>query len=141
MLPVEASLNRKAMWLWGCHARNSSSPTIPPRMCTVRVVPTPRGSGLVQVTLVITVAHCGQESASASTSNNCSGVMLRSTVLTNRYGALSMKSRSTRSHACMGIHPKGRCLVHRVSDRDVPLHTGGLGARTVLVSQIAVGLV
>ena len=36
-----------------------------PRMLTVRVVPTPRGSGLVQVTLVITVAQCGQDSASA----------------------------------------------------------------------------
>ena len=36
-------------------------------MSTVRVVPTPRGSGLVQVTLVITLAQCGQDSASAST--------------------------------------------------------------------------
>ncbi len=33
--------------------RNSSSPVMPPRMSTVRVVPTPRGSGLVHVTLVI----------------------------------------------------------------------------------------
>ena len=37
---------------------------MPPRMSTVRVVPTPRGSGLVQVTLVITLAQCGQDAAS-----------------------------------------------------------------------------
>lgn len=56
--------NRKAMWLNGSHIRHSSSPAMPPRMSTVRVVPTPRGSGLVQVTLVITLAQCGQDAAS-----------------------------------------------------------------------------
>ncbi len=44
-------------------------------MWTVRVVPTPRGGALVQVTLVITFAQCGQESASSSTSKSCSGVI------------------------------------------------------------------
>ena len=87
MLRVEASLNRKAMWENGSQARNSSSPTMPPRMLTVRVVPTPCGCGLVHVTLVIAVAQCGHDSASSSTSNTCSGVMARSTVLTNRNGA------------------------------------------------------
>src|SRR3954454_18326850 len=73
MLRVEAWLNRKAMWLCGSQARNSSSPTMPPRMSTVRVVPVPCGCGLVHVTLVIAVAHCGHDSASSSTSNTCSG--------------------------------------------------------------------
>jgi hypothetical protein len=40
---------------------------MPPRMSTVRVVPTPRGCGLVEVTLVIALAQRGQASASAST--------------------------------------------------------------------------
>ena len=71
---------------------------MPPRMLTTRVVPTPCGSGLVQVTLVITVAQCGQDSASSSTSQTCSGVIARSTVLTNRNGAVSTKPRSTRWH-------------------------------------------
>jgi hypothetical protein len=66
-------------------------------MSTVRVVPTPRGSGLVQVTLVITLAQRGQASASASTSNSCSRVIPRSTLLLNRYGAVSVKLTSTRS--------------------------------------------
>ena len=59
------SLKRNAMWENGSHAMNSSSPTMLPRMLTVRVVPTPRGSGLVHATLVITVAQCGHDSASA----------------------------------------------------------------------------
>jgi len=91
------------MRLNGSHERNSSLPTMPPRMSTVRVVPTPRGSGLVQVTLVITVAQRGQDSASASTSNSCSGVMARSTLLRNRNGALSTKLRSTRSQGNMAL--------------------------------------
>jgi hypothetical protein len=53
-------------------------------MWTVRVVPTPCGSGLVHVTLVITVAHCGHDSPSASTSKTCSGVIARSRVRTKR---------------------------------------------------------
>ncbi len=85
----------------GSHARNSSLPTMPPRISTVRVVPTPRGSGLVQVTLVITGAQRGQESASARTSNSCSGVTARSTLLVNRKGAVSTKPRSTRSQGNM----------------------------------------
>jgi hypothetical protein len=40
---------------------------MPPRMSTVRVVPTPRGCGLVEVTLVIALAQRDQASASAST--------------------------------------------------------------------------
>ncbi len=91
-------LNRNAMWEKGSQARNSSSPTMCPRIVTVRVVPTPRGSGLVHSTLVMTVAQCGQEVSSLSTSNSCSGVMASSTVLTKRNGAWSMKSNSTRSH-------------------------------------------
>jgi hypothetical protein len=70
---------------------------MPPRMSTVRVVPTPRGSGLVQLTLVITLAQCGQDSSSASTSNSCSGVMARSTLLLNRYGAALVKLTLMRS--------------------------------------------
>src|SRR5579875_3824266 len=81
----------------GSQTRNSSSPTMPPRMCTTRVVPTPRGSGLVQVTLVITDAQRGQDSASARTSKSCSGVIARSTLFANRYGAVSVKLGSTRS--------------------------------------------
>ena len=50
-------LKRKAMWENGSQAMNSSSPTMLPRMDTVRVVPIPRGSGLVQTTFVITVAQ------------------------------------------------------------------------------------
>lgn len=46
---------------------------------------------------VITVAQCGQASASASTSNACSGVTARSTLLLNRCGAVRRKSRFTRS--------------------------------------------
>src|SRR5690242_1262092 len=117
MLPLDASLKRNAMWLKGSQARNSSSPTMPPRILTVLVVPTPRGSGLVHVTSVIAVAQCGHDSASASTSNNCSGVMVRSTVLTNRYGASAMKSRPTRSHAFMAIHGRARCLPGAVAGR------------------------
>lgn len=75
----------------GSQARNSSSPTMLPRIVTVRVVPTPRGSGLVHSTWVITEAHCGHDSASPRTPNSCSGVIGRSTVLTNRNGADSMK--------------------------------------------------
>src|SRR5262245_63597056 len=88
---------------------------MPPRMSTVRVVPTPWGCGLVHVTLVITVAHCGHDSASSSTSNTCSGVIARSTVLTKRNGALSMKSRPTRSQGCMAIHGRARCLAGSVT--------------------------
>ena len=66
-------------------------------MSTMRVVPTPRGSGLVQVTLVITLAQRGQASASASTSNSCSGVIARSTLLVNLYGAVSVKLMLMRS--------------------------------------------
>jgi len=47
----------------------------------VRVVPTPRGGALVQVTLVMTFAQRGQALASSSTSNSCSGVIARSTLL------------------------------------------------------------
>ena len=50
-------------------------------MWTVRVVPTPRGGALVQVTLVMTLAQCGHASASSSTSKSCSGVIARSTLL------------------------------------------------------------
>src|ERR1700682_4241919 len=113
---------------YGSQARNSSAPTMPPRMLTVRVVPTPRGSGLVHVTLVIAVAHCGHDSASSSTSKSCSGVIARSTVLTNRNGAWVMKSRPTRSQGFMAIHTRTRCLAgpfacrgeqrhHHVADR------------------------
>jgi hypothetical protein len=108
MVPLDASLKRKAMWLCGFQAKNSSSPTMPPRMLTSRVVPTPWGCGLVQVTLVIAVAQCGHDSASSSTSNTCSGVIVRSTVLTKRNGAVSMKSRPTRSQGYMAT------LEHRV---------------------------
>jgi hypothetical protein len=81
MLPVDAWLNRNAMWLCGSQARNSppqaggapTSPMMPPRISTVRVAPTSWGCGLVHVTLVIAVAHCGHYSASSSTSNTCSG--------------------------------------------------------------------
>src|ERR1700733_11294143 len=85
------------MRLKGSQIKYSSLPTMPPRMSTVRVVPTPRGSGLVQVTLVITLAQCGQDSASASTSNSCSGAIASSTLLVNRNGAVSVKLTSTRS--------------------------------------------
>ena len=64
---------------------------MPPRMSTAGGADAVR-FGLVHVTLVITVAHCGHDSASASTSNSCSGVIARSTVLTKRNGAVSMKS-------------------------------------------------
>ena len=63
-------LKRNAMWECGSHAMNSSSPTMLPRIVTVRVVPTPCGFGLVQTTLVITVAQRGHDCASASTSNS-----------------------------------------------------------------------
>ena len=88
------------MRVQGCQTRYSSWPVIPPRISTVRVVPTPRGSGLVQVTFVMTLAQCGQDVSSASTSNSCSGVIARSTVLTNRYGADSTKSRPTLLQGC-----------------------------------------
>ncbi|COY82569.1 Uncharacterised protein [Mycobacterium tuberculosis] len=81
---MEHSLNRNAMRVKGSHEMNSSSPTIPPRISTMRVVPAPNGSGLVQVTFVITVAQRGQACGSASTSKSCSGVMARSTVLQKR---------------------------------------------------------
>src|ERR1700684_1764643 len=51
----------------GFQTRYSSSPMMPPRMSTVLVVPTPRGCGLVELTLVIALAQRGQASASAST--------------------------------------------------------------------------
>src|ERR1700742_4916838 len=115
MVPLDASLNRKAMCEYGSQAKNSSSPTMPPRMSTVRVVPTPCGCGLVHVTLVIAVAHCGHDPASSSTSKACSGVIVRSTVETKRNGALSMKSRPTRSHWCMAIHTRPECLAGSVA--------------------------
>src|SRR3954464_1890423 len=80
MLPVEASLNRKAMCENWSQARYSSSPVMPPRMLTTLVVPTPCGWGLVHVTLVMAVAQCGHDSASSSTSHTCSAEMGRSTV-------------------------------------------------------------
>ena len=72
--------------------------TMWPRMVTVRVVPTPYGFGLVHSTLVISVAQRGQDVSSEKTSNNCSGLIARSTLLTKRNGALSMKSTPTGSH-------------------------------------------
>jgi hypothetical protein len=63
-----------------------TSPTMPPRMSTVRGADAVR-LRLVHVTLVITVAHCGHDSASSSTANNCSGVIVRPTVLRKRNGA------------------------------------------------------
>jgi hypothetical protein len=93
------------------------SPVMPPRMLTTRLVPTPCGSGLVHVTLVITVAQCGHDSASSSTSHACSGVIGRSTVLTKRKGALSTKSNPTRSHGFMAIQVKGWCLPGSVAGR------------------------
>ena len=90
-------LKRKAMCENGSHARNSSSPTMPPRIVTVRVVPMPRGSGLGHSTRVITVAQRGHESASPSTSKSRSGVIGRSTVLTKRKGAVAVNETSTRS--------------------------------------------
>ena len=77
----EAVLNRNAIRVGGSQTRNSSSPTSPPRMSTARLVPTPRGAGLVQVTLLMTFAQRGQASASSSTSKSCSGVIARSTLL------------------------------------------------------------
>src|ERR1700754_4633692 len=129
MLRVDAWLNRNAMWLCGSQARNSSSPTIPPRMWTVLVVPTPWGCGLVHVTLVIAVAHCGHDSASSSTSNTCSGVIVRSTVETKRNGALSMKSMPTRSHWCMTMHSRRQCLAAAADSIDdmAPTFTVGAG--------------
>src|ERR1700757_1668755 len=111
------------MWVNGSQARNSSFPTIPPRISTVRVVPTPRGSGLVQVTLVIALAQRGQDSASASTSNSCSGVMARSTLLRNTCGASSVKLKSTRSQGNMltnltgTVAGRGQQWHHDIADR------------------------
>src|SRR3954464_553807 len=117
MLPVEASLNRKAMCENGSQARYSSSPVMPPRMLTTLVVPTPCGWGLAHVTLVMAVAQCGHDSASSSTSHTCSGEMGRSTVLTNRKGAMSTKSSPTRSHGFMAIHARAWCLAGAVARR------------------------
>src|SRR5215211_492047 len=115
MLALDAALNRKAMCANGSQAKYSSSPTMPPRMLTTRVVPTPCGCGLVHVTFVLTDAQCGHDSASSSTSHTCSGMIGRSTVLTNRYGALSMKSNPTRSQGFMGIQARARCLAGAVA--------------------------
>ena len=85
-------------------------------MSTVRVVPTPRGSGLVQVTLVITLAQPGQASASASTSNSCSGVIARSTLLVNLYGAVSVKLTLMRSQETSSLWALLRCLTGAFAD-------------------------
>src|ERR1700757_4424874 len=107
----------------GSQAMNSSLPTMPPRISTVRVVPTPCGSGLVQVTLVITGAQRGQDPASPKTSNSCSGVMAKSTLLRNRNGAISKKLGSTRSQSNMAnnltgaVAGRGQQRHHDVADR------------------------
>ena len=93
-------VKQKAMVRGGSQSRKTSSPTMPPCISTVRVVPTAMSPsaapGLVQVTLVIAVAQCGQASASASTSKSCSGVIARSTLLVKRAGAAGMWATSTR---------------------------------------------
>ncbi|GAA1698799.1 hypothetical protein GCM10009831_03700 [Dietzia cercidiphylli] len=103
---VELALNRNAIRRSGSHARNSSSPTRPPSMWTVRVVPTPYGGSLVQTTLVITPAQRGHESASTKISNSCRGVAGIATLLVKRNRAVSVYSTSTGSQGCMvGIAP------------------------------------
>jgi hypothetical protein len=92
-------------------------------MSTTRVAPTPRGSGLVQATLVMTVAQCGQDSASARTSNSCSGVIARSTLLLNRFGAVRRKSRSTRSQG--NVQDTGDAFLASISARRAPASRPG----------------
>src|SRR4051812_200417 len=90
-----ASLKRKPIRRCGSQLMNSSSPTMPPRIVTVRVVPTPNGCGLVHSTLVMTVAQRGHALASSSAVQICSGVALMSTAFTRRTGAVSTHASST----------------------------------------------
>ena len=75
---------------------NSSHPTMPPRMRTVRVDPTSSGHGDVHSTPVMGIAHRLQESASAKTSNTRSGGAGTTSRTRTRQGAVAKNSVPTR---------------------------------------------